>query len=122
MSNAVLERAFDIVHKYKIRSTANLIIGMPHEDEKMFYDSVRLIQKIKPDSYSINYFQPYRGTKMRDIAVELGYIPKDHIINESNTCLDMPQFRKERIKHCYENFKKYVENEISIPAEVISKP
>lgn len=119
MSNAVLERAFGIVHKYKIRSTANLIIGMPYEDEKMFYDSVRLIQKIKPSSYSISYFLPFHGTKMREIAVELGYIPKDHIINESNTCLDMPQFRKERIKNCYENFKKYVKNEIPMPEDEI---
>ncbi|MCX6764887.1 MAG: radical SAM protein [Candidatus Nealsonbacteria bacterium] len=117
MSNAVLEKAFNIVHKYKIRSTANFIIGMPYEDEKTFYDSIRLIQKIKPSSYSINYFQPYQGTKMREIAIELGFIPKDHIINESNTCLDMPQFKRERIIHCYENFKKYIENEIPMPKE-----
>ena len=116
MSNAVIEKAFGIVHKYNIRSTANFIIGMPHEEEKTFYDSVRLVQKIKPSSYSVNYFQPYQGTKMREIAVELGFIPEDHIINESNTCLDMPQFRRERIIHCYENFKKYIENEIPMPA------
>lgn len=117
MSNAVIEKAFSIVHKYKIRSTANFIIGMPHEEEKTFYDSVRLVQKIKPSSYSVNYFQPYQGTKMREIAVELGLIPKDHIINESNTCLDMPQFRRERIVHCYENFKRYIDNEIPMPDE-----
>ena len=115
MSNAVIEKAFAIVHKYKIRSTANFIIGMPREEEKTFYDSVRLVQKINPSSYSVNYFQPYHGTKMREVAVELGLIPKDHIIDESNTCLDMPQFRRERIINCYENFKKYIENEIPMP-------
>ena len=108
MYNAVIEKAFATVHKYKIRSTANFIIGMPHEEEKTFYDSVRLVQKIKPSSYSVNYFQPYHGTKLREVAVELGLIPKDHIINESNTCLDMPQFRRERIINCYENFKRYI--------------
>jgi radical SAM superfamily enzyme YgiQ (UPF0313 family) len=117
MSNEVLERAFAIVQKYNIRSTANIIIGTPYEEERMFYDSVRLLQKIKPVSYSVNYFMPYRGTKMREMAVELGFIPKDHIINNSNTCLDMPQFRKERIIHCYENLKKYVDDEIPIPSE-----
>lgn len=117
MSNVVIEKAFSIFHKYKIRSTANFIIGMPYEYEKTFYDSVRLVQKIKPSSYSVNYFQPYQGTKMREVAVELGFIPEDHIINDSNTCLDMPQFRRERIIHCYENFKKYIENEIPMPVE-----
>ena len=117
MSNAVIEKAFATVHKYKIRSTANFIIGMPHEEEKTFYDSVRLVQKIKPSSYSVNYFQPYHGTKLREVAVELGLIPKDNIINESNTCLDMPQFRRERIINCYENFKRYIENEIPMPVQ-----
>lgn len=117
MSNAVIEKAFSVVHKYKIRSTANIIIGLPYEDEKAFYDSVRLLQKIKPSSYSVNYLQPYRGTKIREVAVELGFISKDHIINNSNTCLDMPQFRRERIIHCYENLKKYVDNEIPMLSE-----
>lgn len=115
MSNEVLEKAFAIVHKYKIRSTANIIIGTPYEEERTFYDSVRLLQKIKPASYSVNYFMPYRGTKMREMAVELGFIPKDHIINDSNTCLDMPQFRRERIIHCYENLKEYIEGEMPVP-------
>ncbi len=114
MDNANLERAFNIVHKYGIRSTANIIIGMPYEEEGMFAETLKLLRKIQPKSVSINYFQPYRGTLMRDWAVELGYIDKDHIIDESNTCLDMPEFRKERIIHYYENFSKYLDGELEV--------
>lgn len=114
MSNETLERAFEIVHKYNIRSTANIIIGMPYEEEAMLQKTVELLKKIKPKSISINYFQPYLGTLMREQAVKLGYIPGDHIINDSNVSIDMPLFRKERQVHFYENFAKYVEGELEL--------
>lgn len=117
MSNESLQKAFDIIHKYEIRSTANLIIGMPHETEAMFYETVKLIRRLSPKSVSINWFQPYRGTRMRDMAIEQGLIPPNHVLNESNVCLDMPQFRADRIKYCYENFMKLVDGEIEIPKQ-----
>lgn len=112
MHNEDLKRAFDILHKHGIRSTANLIIGMPYEEENMFKKTVKLLREINPKSYSINYFQPYRGTRMRGAAVKLGYITEDYMITESNTCLDMPKFRQDRITHYYENFKKYLDGEL----------
>jgi radical SAM superfamily enzyme YgiQ (UPF0313 family) len=114
MTNENLIKAFDIVHKYNIRSTANIIIGMPHEEERMFKETIKLLRRIKPRSLSINYFQPYRGTLMREEAVRLGYIPADHIIGDSNVCMDMPLFRKEKQIHYYENFKKYVDGELEL--------
>ncbi|MBI4982288.1 MAG: hypothetical protein HZC15_04010 [Candidatus Omnitrophica bacterium] len=112
MSNDNLKRAIDIVHKYEIRSTANIIIGMPYEEETMFKETIKLLQEIKPKSISINYFQPYRGTLMREQAVKLGYISEDHIITDSNVSIDMPLFRKDRQVHFYENFRRYVDGEL----------
>jgi len=112
MSNDNLKRAFDIVHKYEIRSTANIIIGMPYEEETMFKETIKLLQEIKPKSISINYFQPYRGTLMREQAVKLGYISEDHIITDSNVSIDMPLFKKDRQVHFYENFRRYVDGEL----------
>ncbi len=114
MSNEDLERAFEIVHKYDIRSTANIIIGMPYEEESMFKETIKLLKKIKPKSISINYFQPYRGTLMREQAVKLGYLPADHIITDSNVCMDMPLFPRERQVHFYENFSKYIDGELEL--------
>jgi radical SAM superfamily enzyme YgiQ (UPF0313 family) len=112
MSNESIQKAFDIVHKYDIRTTANIIIGMPHETEAMMGDTIELLKRLKPKSVSINYFTPYRGIAMRDMAIEEGIIPEDHVITETNVCLDMPQFRTERIKHYYDNLKKYVSGEL----------
>lgn len=114
MRNEDLKRAFDLIHKAGIRSTANLIIGTPGEDEKLFADTVKLMRELKPKSYSINFLMPFRGTAIREVAVKEGLIPPDHLIRDSNTCLDLPGFRKERLIHCYENFKKYLEGELEI--------
>jgi len=113
-SNKNIQKAFEIVHKYGIRSTANVIIGMPYETENMFKETIKLLKKVKPRSYSVNYFQPYRGTLMREKAIELGYLPKDHVIFDSNICIDMPEFRKERQAHYYENLKKYLGGKLKI--------
>ena len=113
MTNDALQKAFDIVNKYHIRTTANIIIGMPHETEEMMAQTISLLKSLKPSSASINYWTPYRGTAMREMAVKAGVLPSDHVITETNVCLDMPQFRAERIKHYYENLKKYVEGELS---------
>ncbi|OGX34834.1 MAG: hypothetical protein A3I43_03420 [Omnitrophica WOR_2 bacterium RIFCSPLOWO2_02_FULL_50_19] len=114
MNNDNLQRAFDIVHKYDIRTTANVIMGLPGEKEEMLKQTLELLRKLKPWSVSVNYFQPFRGTLLRDKAVESGYIPADYIICDSNTCLDMPEFKRDRIIHYYENFRKYLEGKLKI--------
>ncbi len=114
MTNEQLTAAFEIIHKYDIRSTANLIIGMPHEEERMMKKTIALLREIKPRSISLNFFQPFQGTKMREMAVEQGLIPADHITSDSNTCLNIPKFPRERIMHYYENFKKYVDGALEL--------
>jgi radical SAM superfamily enzyme YgiQ (UPF0313 family) len=112
MGNDSLQKAFDIVNKNQIRTTANIIIGMPHETEKMMGKTINLLKNLKPSSVSINFWTPYRGTVMREMAVKDGIIPENHMITKTNTCLDMPQFRADRIRHYFENLKKYVEGEL----------
>jgi anaerobic magnesium-protoporphyrin IX monomethyl ester cyclase len=114
MSNAQLQQAFDIIHKYDIRTTANVIMAVPHEDEKTFQNTVRLLKQLQPKSVSISFFQPFHGTRMRDMAVQEGYISEAHIISDSTQCLNMPQFPQERIRHYYENFRKYLNGEMEL--------
>lgn len=116
MSNESLQKAFDIVNKYEIRTTANIIIGMPYETEAMMRETIELLKRLKPKSVSMNYYTPYRGTVMREMAVKESIISNDHVIKETNVCLDIPQFRAGRIKHYYENLKKYVDGELEFAA------
>lgn len=112
MSNQSIIKAFDIVHKHDIRTTANIIIGMPYETEAMMIKTINLLKRIKPKSVSIDYFTPFRGIEMRDMAIREGIIPEDHIIKQSHECLDYPLFRSDRIVHYYDNLKKYIDGEL----------
>lgn len=118
MSNENLKKVFEIIHKYDIRSTANVVLGMPHEKESMMKKTIDLLKEIKPRSISVNYFQPYRGTAMRETAIELGTLPKDHLISNSNDCLDLPEFQKERVIHYYENLIKYVDGDLEFEKSI----
>jgi len=113
MSNSVIEDAFDTIHRYNIRTTANMIIGMPYDREELFIDSINLLSRAKPKSVSLNYFMPYTGTKMRDVAVEMGCITEDYIVESSWAIVEVPGFKKDRLKHVYENFMKFVNGESS---------
>jgi len=112
MKNEVLYRAFGILHDLNIRSTANIILGMPHDKETMMAETIRVMRELSPKSYSLNYYAPYRGTKMRAEAVSLGLIGENHIVEETNICLDLPEFPRERIIFYYENFAKYMSGEL----------
>jgi anaerobic magnesium-protoporphyrin IX monomethyl ester cyclase len=115
MKNADLERAFSIIHKHGLRSTANVIMACPHETHQDFLETIKLLRRIHPKSVSVSYLQPFHGTRMRQMCVEAGYIEPDHIIADTTKCLKMHQFPEEKIRHYYENFSKYVSGELELP-------
>jgi radical SAM superfamily enzyme YgiQ (UPF0313 family) len=111
ISNSVYERAFTNCHKYNIRTTANIIIGLPFETEENIFESVNFCKKLRAKSISLAIFAPYHGTKLRDICVENGFIEDKYneqiaIINHS--ILQMPQLSRRRIEELYCQFNDLV--------------
>jgi anaerobic magnesium-protoporphyrin IX monomethyl ester cyclase len=104
-------RAFKIMHKYDIRTSANVIVGVPHEGRKEIFDSVDLVRKCQPKSLGVNLYMPFYGTKLRDYCVEKGYIDKDYIHDGRLPPLeqvpDMPQITKSEIKGLMRTFALY---------------
>ena len=114
MSNDELKRSFDIVHKYGIRTTANIIMALPYEDENYFKETIKLLRVLKPSSVTLSYLQTFHGTMMHEMAVKEGYIKKDYIIPDTRNFLVMNRFPPDRIRHYYENFRKYIDGELEI--------
>ncbi len=109
--NAVYEKAFENCHKYNIRTTANVMIGLPFETEQNILESASFCRKLNTKSVSLAIFAPYHGTELRDICIQNDFIEdKIHeqiaIINAS--ILTMPQLSKERIEKLYYKFKDLV--------------
>ena len=106
-------RAFKIMHKYDIRTSGNVIIGVPHEGRKEIFDTIELVRKCKPKSLGINVYVPYYGTKLREYCIEKGYINKDYIHDGRSPplklVLDMPQITKSEIDGFVRTFPLYAE-------------
>lgn len=109
--NATYEKAFLNCHKYNIRTTANIIIGLPFETEENVIESALFCNKLQAKSISLAIFAPYHGTKLRDICIENNFIKNEYnediaIINHST--LKMPQISQEKIEELYHEFGKLV--------------
>jgi radical SAM superfamily enzyme YgiQ (UPF0313 family) len=92
----------------------NIIVGMPDETLEHVFKTVELVRNIKGyDGLSISVFIPYRGTELRDIAVEKGYVDKDWLSNEglqsTGSILKMPKkfLQKEDLDHLVPRLKYY---------------
>lgn len=54
--------AFDLCHKFGIRTFANMLLNLPQEDEEDLMLSHQLLERICPTYISIGLTQPYPGT------------------------------------------------------------
>ena len=110
-SNKVYEKAFETCHKYDLRTTANVMIGLPGETEEDITETALFCRKVQAKSISLAIFAPYQGTKLHRICVERGYLQpgydKNISINNSSI-LNMPQISKEKINELMYKFNDLV--------------
>jgi anaerobic magnesium-protoporphyrin IX monomethyl ester cyclase len=101
MSNKQIIKAFDVVHKYGIRTSAINIIGVPGETEEMIRDTIRLNRMIKPTVSGVNIFYPYKGTKLGDKCFKEGLVNEELYYSfskeRSETVLKYPEEFKEKL-------------------------
>ena len=80
VKNEVYYEHFDIINDSNIPYSLNIIIGMPCETRAHVFDSIRMVKRSAGyDGLMVNYFQPYLGTGLRDMAVDRGFLDPNHI-------------------------------------------
>jgi len=109
--NSVYEKAFANCHRHDIRTTANIMMGLPFETEENILESARFCRKLQARSVSLAIFAPYQGTKLREICVANGFM-EDKFYEDINminhSILRMPQISPERIVELYLKFNDLV--------------
>lgn len=84
--NTILERgitkeqifnAVAIYKKYKLRTYAQNMVGIPDETMNMVFETVEFNIKCKPDYAWCSIFQPYPGTKLWNYCKEKGYLSSE---------------------------------------------
>lgn len=99
-------KSFELGRKYKIRMTANYMLGVPDETEEDIRESIKFNRELNPPAISVFFFTPFLGTELYDVSLEKKYIkgfnPKTNVHKESP--LEMPHLPKASIDELMEEF------------------
>lgn len=112
VTNEQLIRYFEIVAKSGIQYSVNCIIGFPFETREMVFDTIRLLKQIRSyDAITVSVFTPYRGTILRDVAIENGFLDPNALTvhTTSRSMLTMPGYSADHIEGLMRAFPLYVE-------------
>ena len=112
LSNKQIIKAFEIVHKYGVKTNAINIIGVPGETEEMIWDTIKLNRRIKPTVSGVNIFYPYKGTKLGDYCFENGLVDEESYYSFSKerreTVLNYPKEYKHKLTYYHQNWQYFV--------------
>jgi len=106
----IIEAAKVLKENSDIRVSVNNILGFPTETRDQIFKTIELNRLIDSDYIMVNIFNPYHGTRLREIAIQEGYIPKDYVAGDyrSDAGLDMPQLSRDAIRGLQRTFPLYV--------------
>jgi radical SAM superfamily enzyme YgiQ (UPF0313 family) len=110
-TNEKVLECFETIAKGRIAYSVNSMIGFPGEDRDMIFETIELNRQLRGyDSLSQAIFTPYRGTKLRELAVEKGYLDPDSISTHttSTSMLKMPQISPQELNGLIKTFNLYV--------------
>lgn len=102
--------SFKYMNAAGIPVVANNIIGFPDETREMVFETIELNRKYECDTINAFTFSPYHGTKLRELALERGYLkPEDRVtVFTKDSVLNMPHFGKQEISGLMKTFALYV--------------
>lgn len=109
--------SFEWANKAGIQTNANCIIGLPFETPEMIEDSISTIAQLGATDYGINIFYPYKGTELRKICEDNGFMP-DTLGVEANdvatvkerteSILNLPTISKDQIVYYQDNWEDLI--------------
>ena len=110
-SNEEILKSVDILSKSGLVFSVNNMIGFPDETRELIFDTIEFNRKLSGyDSLTVSIFTPYHGSKLREEAVQKGYLDAKTIPNHttSSSSLHMPQLSVEAIDGLMRTFTMYV--------------
>lgn len=113
ISNDHIFKAFANAKKYKIRTTANYILGLPYDTEEKIKKTIEFNLQLMPDSVDVYYYIPFLGTSLYDLCKKEGFIPEGAEIGAdilSKPYLNLPGLSHGRLQELHKEFvESYIE-------------
>lgn len=86
-----IKEAFELCQKYKVRTVATFILGLPDETMETANETVDFIKNINCDYVSFNVAVPRMNTSLRGEAIREGLIDEDfEVMDQTGSSIAMP--------------------------------
>jgi radical SAM superfamily enzyme YgiQ (UPF0313 family) len=111
MSSTKIERALKILAGSRLRVSANNVIGFPTETRELIFETIELNRQFpRVDGVMCALYNPYHGTRLREIAEERGYIDKDALAGDyrKESILRMEHLTHDELQGLQRTFPLYV--------------
>ncbi|MBA7525969.1 hypothetical protein ES705_18129 [subsurface metagenome] len=116
----MVQKAFDLIHKHRLKTLACFIIGNPGETKKEMNETFQLAKEIKPDFAIFSILTPLPGSPLYNMAVENNWINKgsefgsnwsirhseNPVLNIKYSSNELLKIRKEMEDHFF--FQNYI--------------
>ncbi len=74
MTNQKIIEAFDLAHKYGLKTMSFNMVGIPTETKEHIQETIELNRRLNPTSVLVSIFQPYPGTGLYDLCEKNGWL------------------------------------------------
>jgi radical SAM superfamily enzyme YgiQ (UPF0313 family) len=111
ISNEVIVNTFQMAKRIGLKANSQNIIGNPDETRKEIFETIAVNRKCQPYSISTNFMTPFKGTEIRRLCVERGYIEPEFSVTtgiRGKPVLKLPQISNEELIGIQKVFSLYV--------------
>jgi anaerobic magnesium-protoporphyrin IX monomethyl ester cyclase len=111
ISRKVLFQSFEWAYKFDIKTCAPCIVGVPYETPEMLDDSIQTVAQLNVTDNACNIFYPYKGTPLRKVCEENGFMPdvlSENVQERFNSILNLPTITKEQVLYYHDNWEELV--------------
>lgn len=111
ISDDVIINAFRTAKSIGLKANSQNIIGNPDETRKEIFETMAINRKCRPYSISTNFMTPFKGTQIRRMCVERGYLDPQFSVTtgiRGRPVLKLPQIGNEELINIQKAFPLYV--------------
>jgi radical SAM superfamily enzyme YgiQ (UPF0313 family) len=105
-----IREAFTVIKRYKLRSNAYTMIGLPTETREEVFQTISVIREIKPDLSNMSVFFPFQGVPLRQLCIEKGYMTgseRSRTFTDASVLMNQPMTADE-ISNLRRNYGLYI--------------
>jgi len=109
VSNDVIKRAFDLLHKANIRAASYNIVGFPDDTREKIFETIKLNKECNPGFINVFTFCPDPKTQLREHCLENDLLSTNAVVDYgAKSVIKNENLSKEELYGLFRTFKHYI--------------